>query len=133
MRPRSGSSASSAAVELQPGPGHQVGLRDLVAVQLGQAVDGLGEQLRRLVRLVPVLVARLVEPEVGGQVDDLEAALAQRLDRRRRGLVRVGDQRGVGPVGHDVRVELLHRDAARGSARRPRRGGDRRRCGRSAS
>jgi hypothetical protein len=45
-------------------------------VDLGQPVDGLVEQLGRLVRLVPVLVGRLVEPEVGGQVNDLEAALA---------------------------------------------------------
>src|SRR5918992_1194491 len=53
---------------------------DLVAVRLGKAVDGLGEELGGLVRLVPLLVARLVEPEVGGQVDDLQAALAERLD-----------------------------------------------------
>ena len=114
MRPRSGSSASSAAVELQPGPGHEVGAADLVAVRLGQAVDRLGEQLGRLVRLVPALVGVLLEAEVRGQVDDLEPALAQLRDGLGGGLVRIGDDGGVGALGDRVGVGRLHRRAARG-------------------
>src|ERR671915_1105895 len=63
---------------------------DLVAVRLGKAVDGFGEELGGLVGLVPVLVGLLVEPEVGGQVDDLEAALAKRLHGGRGGPLRGG-------------------------------------------
>ena len=88
-----------------------------------QAVDGLVEQLGRLVRLVPALVALAVEAEVGGQVDDLQAALAQRLDRGRGRPVRVGHERGVGPLGDRVRRRTPRASAARGSAGRARRGG----------
>ena len=36
-----------------------------------------------------------MEAEVGGEVDDLHALLAQRRDHRRGGAVRIGDDRGV--------------------------------------
>jgi hypothetical protein len=82
-------------------------------VGLGQAVDGLAQQLGRLVRLVVRLVARAVEPEVGRQIDDLEPTLAQRAHGRRRRLVRVRDERSLGARRDRVRVELLEleRDA----------------------
>ena len=73
--------------------GDEVGAGDLLAVQLGQPVDRPRQQLRRRVRLVPLLVAGAVEPEVGGQVDDLQAAVQHVLHDRRGGLVRVGDDR----------------------------------------
>ncbi len=91
-------------------------LADLLAVGLGQPVDGLREELGGLVGLVPVLVGVLVEAEVGGEVDHLEAALAERLDGRSGGLVRVGDEGAVGPLGDGVRIEglELERDAVGG-------------------
>ena len=100
IRPRSGSEASSAAVGVAAGAGHERGGGDLVAVRLGQPVHRLAEQLGRLVRLVPALVDLAVEPEVGRQVHDLQAALAQLLHRPRRRLVRIGHERGVGALGH---------------------------------
>ena len=89
------------------GVGDQRGAADLLAVQLGQPVDGLVEQLGRLVLAVPPLVHRRVaQAEVGAQVDDAHAPLAQRADQRRGGAVGVGDDRGV-DVGVAVEVELL--------------------------
>ena len=54
------------------GHGHQIGARELVAEQLGDAVGGLGQQLgRRVLLVVPLGVERRVlEAEVGGGVDD---------------------------------------------------------------
>ena len=95
---------------MQPGPGDEVGAADLVAVRLGQAVDRLGEQLGRLVRLVPALVGVLLEAEVRGQVDDLEPALAQLRDGLGGRLVRIGDDGGVGALGDRVGVGRLHRE-----------------------
>ena len=80
------------------GAGDQIGALDLVAVQLRQPVDRPAEQAGRLVRLVVALVARAVQAEVGRQVDDLQPAVQQVLDDRRRRAVRVGDERGVGAL-----------------------------------
>ena len=56
------------------GHSHQPRFADRVAVQLGQPVDGVGEQLGRGVLAVPLLVAlELVEAEVGAGVDDGDA------------------------------------------------------------
>ena len=50
---------------------------DRLAIELGNAVDELAEQLRRLVRMaVPALVGRgVVEPEVGAEIDERDAAI----------------------------------------------------------
>ena len=48
----------------------------------------------------------VAQPEVGAEVDDLDPALEQRGDDRRRRAVRVGDDRGV-DVAVAVEVELL--------------------------
>ena len=45
-------------------------------MSLGESVHGAVEQLGRGVRLIPALVALAVEAKVGGQVHDLQAALA---------------------------------------------------------
>ena len=72
-------------------------------------------------RRVPLLVGRdVAQPEVGAEVDDPDAAVAQRRDDRRGGAVRVGDDRGV-DVARAVEVELLEHRAARGGAGRARR------------
>ena len=56
---------------------------------------------------VPLPVHRgVAQAEVGAQVDDPDAALAQLGDERRGGAVGVGDDRGV-DVGVAVEVELL--------------------------
>ena len=89
------------------GVGDEVGGRDLVAVDLGQAVHAAAEQLGRAVLAVPALVGRLVaQAEVGGQVDHAHAALAQLRDDGRGGAVRIGDDRGL-DVAVRVDVELL--------------------------
>ena len=89
------------------GVGDEVGAGDLLAVDLGQAVDAGAEALGRAVLAVPALVGRPVaQAKVGGEVDDAHAALEQRVDDGRRRAVRVGDDRRVG-VAVDVEVELL--------------------------
>src|SRR6476469_730852 len=76
--------------------GDKFGVAQLLAVELAEAVDGAPEQLGRAVLAVPALVGRQVaQAEVGGEVDDERAEAAQRRDRRRRGAVRVGDDRRV--------------------------------------
>ena len=85
----------------------QRGAADLLAVQLREAVDGLAEQLGRLVLAVPAPVHRgVAQAEVGAQVDDANAPLAQLGHERRGRAVGVGDDRGV-DVGVAVEVELL--------------------------
>ena len=105
--------------------GDEVGAGDPLAVQLGQPVDALAEQLGRAVRAVPVLVdAAVAQPEVGRQVDDADAALAQRGDGRRRDAVRPADERGV-DVGLRVgvpRLELERHARARVDVVEPRAG-----------
>ena len=87
--------------------GHELRVADLVAVQLGQPVHGLVEQLRRRMRPVPALVQLARDAEVRGQVDHLQPARAQVLDGRRGRAVRVGDERRVAALGDAVGVEGL--------------------------
>ena len=85
----------------------EVGSSDLVAVELGQAVDGVVDQLRRDVLAVPLGVhVGIAQPEVGAQIDDADVALAQLRDERRRGSVGVGDDRGV-DICVAIEIELL--------------------------
>ena len=62
--------------------GDGVGAADRLAVEFGDAINESAEQLRRLVRMaVPALVGRrVVEPEVGAEVDELNARVED--DRR---------------------------------------------------
>ena len=52
--------------------GASTSARELVAMQLGQAVDGLIEEVgARMLEAVPArVVGRITEPEVGSEVDD---------------------------------------------------------------
>ena len=72
----SGRIAVDAGGGVAAGAGDQPRGADLVAVELGQAVDRLGLQVERVVRVaVPVLVDRRVaQAEVGGEIDDLQVA-----------------------------------------------------------
>ena len=90
------------------GGGHEPGAAQRVAVELGDAEDGLTEQLRRLVGAVPLLVdGEVAEAEVGGEVDHREAGLAQRRHRRRGGaVVQAGEDR-VDPPGEALGIERL--------------------------
>src|SRR6202020_2346674 len=61
-----------------------------------QPVDRFAQQVGTRMLAVPLLVGReRRESEVGAEVDDANATLAQRADRRRGGSVRVGDDRRV--------------------------------------
>ena len=72
---------------------------DLRAVQLGQPVHRLIEQLRAWMRPVPPLVGgKRGEAKVGAQIDHPHSQLAQHGDGRRGGGVR---------IGHDRRVDAL--------------------------
>ena len=83
------------------------GALDPLAVQLGQAIDGLREQIRTRVLAVPTLVGcERGEPEVGAQIDHARAAVAQTADRRRGRRVGIGDDRRV-ELAVGVEVELL--------------------------
>ena len=61
------------------GAGDQIGVADLLAVQLGYAVDERSQQLRVLVLVaVPLrVVGGIAQPEVGAEVDDDRRLLAQ--------------------------------------------------------
>ena len=52
---------------------------------------------------------RIAQAEVGAQVDDAHAPLAQLRDQRRRRTVRIGDDRRV-DLGVAVEIELLERE-----------------------
>ena len=111
-----------------PGPATSSRRADLLAVQLGQPVDGLGEQLRRLVRLVPALVELAVEAEVRRQVHHLQPALAQLLDRAPRRPC-AGRRRAPRRRARRSRRRRTPRArGARGSAGRARRGAGPRRA-----
>ena len=85
----------------------QRGAADVLAVQLGEPVDSLAEELGRLVLAVPAPVHRgVVQAEVGAQVDDADATLAQLGDDGRGGAVGVGDDRGV-DLGVAIEIELV--------------------------
>ena len=76
--------------------GDEVRAGDLLAVELGQPVDRVAEEVGRAVLAVPLGVgAGVAQAEVRAQVDDLHPALVQLGDGRRAGAVRVGDDRGV--------------------------------------
>ncbi len=88
------------------GVGDDAGAGDLLAVQLGQAIDGAGEQLGARVGAVPLLVGReRGQAEVGAEVDDARAAVTQLADSRRGGGVRIGDDGRV-ELAVGVEVEL---------------------------
>ena len=60
------------------GVGHQAGLGGLGGVELGQAVDGLGQQLAAGVGHIPVFIdIDVTQAEVGGKVDDTGPGLQQ--------------------------------------------------------
>ena len=69
-----------------PGAGDELRAAQRIAVQLGNAVDELGQQLRaRVAAAVPGVVAgRLAQPEVRAQVDDAGREPAEVVDARRR-------------------------------------------------
>ena len=101
---------------LQPGAGHQPGGADLVAVELGQAVDRLGLQVERAVRVaVPVRVDRRVaQAEVGGEVDDLQVRGSRAITSW---LVACGRAQKTRSIAGEVdRLDRGQRAAARGGA-----------------
>ncbi len=74
---------------------------------LGQAVDRLGEQIGAGMDAIPLLVdARVAQAEIGAQVDDAHAALAQLPDERRGLSMGIGDDGGL-HLGVALEVELL--------------------------
>ena len=88
----------------------EVRCADLLPVALGKPVDRLIDHARDRVLAVPQLIHLGVsQPEVGAQVDDSHAALAQRCDERCRGAVRVCHDGGV-DVGVPVEIEFLEHD-----------------------
>ena len=88
----SGASAEHGRGRIAAGVGDDRRVGDLLAVQLGQPVRGLVEQVRARVRAVPLLVCLdRGEAEVGAEVDYARAELVQRADGGRGGGVRVGD------------------------------------------
>ena len=97
--------AVDAGRRVAAGARHQPRGADLVAVELGQPVDRLGLQVERQVRVaVPVLVDRRVaQPEVGGEIDDLQVA-RQPGDHLLAGGVRQGAERQLDP-GEIERVD----------------------------
>ena len=83
------------------GIGHELGAANPLAVQLRQAVDGLG-QPRGVGMLVVVPLGvdgRVVQPIVGAQVDDAAAGGQQRHDRLGARRVRQATEDAVGPLG----------------------------------
>ena len=78
----------------------------LVAVELGQPVDGVRRAARGAVLAVPLLVGlEVAQPEVGREVDDLRPRPRSSATTGRGGAVRVGDDRGVDVLDR-VEVEL---------------------------
>ena len=73
------------------GIGHDICRGHPVGVELGQSVDGFGQELLlRVFDLVPRLVDRsVVDAEVGGKIDNLDSALME-LSQHVHGLA-VGD------------------------------------------
>jgi hypothetical protein len=115
-------------------------LRIFSRLHFGQAVDALGEQVRARVRhLVPALEhRRVLQAEIGGEVDDLHAGAEQLARLRHRDAVRRREEHEValaqpGLVGLDERQRVVaaaqareHVDDARPGvlARRDRAHGD---------
>ena len=88
--------------------GDEVRARDLIAVELGQAVDRPLDQLGVRVLDIPALVGcEVAQAKVGGEVDHPYATAEKLGDERRRGGVRVGDDRRV-YLRVALEIELLH-------------------------
>ena len=95
------------------GIGDQVGALDLVAEQLGQAVDGLRQIARVGVLLVELLVdGHVLEPIVGAEVDHLDARVEQLGHEAHRHLVGQAAQRHVGRSGELVQIQRFDRHVA---------------------
>ena len=79
------------------GAGDEVGGLDLLAVQLRHAVDELAEQvgIRVLVAVPDRVVVRVVQPEVGAQVDDDLRLIAQLRQRLHADAVRQAEEEHV--------------------------------------
>ncbi len=90
---KSGASARIEVIAMHPGEAARLAPLDLVLVQLGDGVDELLEHLRRgVLEAVPgLVVGRVLQPEVGAQVDHLHPGLDElwqelhRLPVRERG------------------------------------------------
>ena len=92
--------------------GDEPGAPDLVAMELREPVDRVRQELRRSVVAVGLLVdGRVVQPEVGGDVDHGHSGLDEACDDLGGRPVRVGDDRRLVAPGA-LRVELgqLDRD-----------------------
>ena len=88
--------------------------RELGAVQLGQAVDGVARGARaRVLEAVPArVVGRVAQPEVGPEVDDRGAVGDEVRDEAGRRAVREGEERGV-----DLGQRVPDREVGRGEVR----------------
>src|SRR5579883_230142 len=79
------------------GPADQRGLGQFFAVQLGQAVDGLGQQLRRFMCMpIPALVQRGgAQPEIARQIDNARCQATVALNRLRRSSMRQAQKQQI--------------------------------------
>ena len=104
-----------AARRADDGAGPRAQGRQLGAMELREAVDRAGEELRpRVVEVVPGrVVRRVAEPEVRPQVDDGLAAVEELVDPVRNRSVREGEEDGLCVVGHVV----VHAQVPRGEVR----------------
>ncbi len=90
--------------------GDEVGVGELRAVTLRQAVDGVRDQLRRGMLAVPLGVhLGIAQAEVGAEIDDAHVACPQFADDLRRRTVWVRDHGGI-DVRVAIEVELLQRE-----------------------
>ncbi len=91
------------------GVGDQVGGGDAVAVEFGQAIDGLGQAGGvGVVVVVPVAIdLGVLEPVVGAQVDDADAPLAEFGGGGHAGGVGQAEEGDAGALGELVGVERL--------------------------
>ena len=86
---------------------------ELLAVQLGQAVDGGREQVRpRVLEVVPArVVGGVAEPEVGAEVDHRLPASEELVDPARDRAVGEGEEHRLGAVGDRVEhLEVARRE-----------------------
>ena len=98
------------------GVGDDARTRDPLAVQLAQPVHSFIQQVRPRVLAIPLLVrGQRPESEVGAEIDDARAALAQRAHRRRR-RPRAGRRRPPRRWARSDRGRAPRSPAARGTA-----------------